>query len=210
MYPQYSNVVTVGTQSASYPYWYPLNAQGAGTSRITAASTEYPYDSFGDLRQFYAQAQAQVTGPNHIRVLTDNHGFPQACPATGVYVRQIQAQVVDSSNRPITTNIPIAEAFSNMSANTCGTGSPVPASCSATAGGQFIDTMTVSGNFCGSGIQQNSGCGFTHTSTWSACGNGFNNNIWTSPRSTQSNGITVNGNSTPPTNGFPAGTQLYP
>jgi hypothetical protein len=100
MYPQYSNVVTVGGQSESYPYWFPLNAQGPGTSRITAASTEYPADSFGDLRQFYAQAQAQVQVPTSLRVVS---ATSVGCPGSMNYgIRtDVLYQVLDQSRQPL-------------------------------------------------------------------------------------------------------------
>jgi hypothetical protein len=77
-------------------------------------------------------------------------------------------QVVDASDAPINSVYSVAEQFQGLSTNTCGTGAPVPSSCSPlNAGGTFLDTLSVSGNLCGSGIKPSSGCGFSQTSVWS-------------------------------------------
>jgi hypothetical protein len=49
------------------------------------------------------------------------------------------------------------------------------------------------------------GCGFSLTSTWLACSNGYNNNVWVSPRTTLSNAATVNNS----TIVFQPGTELH-
>lgn len=101
----------------------------------------------------------------------------------------------------------VKESFSNLSTNSCGNGNPVPSSCAAAdTGGQFLDTMAVSGNLCNSGISQSSGCGFTVNSTWSICSGTTQNAIWRSTRETRSNSIKVNGQSSQ----YQPGTYLYP
>lgn len=146
--------------------------------------------------------------PNHVSVVLDNIGYPSACPSTGVLVRQMQMQVVDSAGNAIANDVSIVEAFSNMSNNTCGNGSPVASSCAPTGCvgcdvGQFLDTLAVSGNLCNSGISQSSGCGFSLTSTWSLCAGGTQT-LWNSPRITNSNSISVNGS----TSSYSAGKQF--
>ena len=150
-----------------------------------------------------------MSGPDHVSVVVDQQGYPVTCPTTGVYLRQMQMQVVDVNNLAITTDADIQESFSNMTTNTCGNGQPVPASCALTGNvggvGQFLDSMSVSGNLCGSGISQSSGCGFSLTSTWSACATCGSSTLWSSPRVTHSNGVEVNGSWTR----FNAGTQFH-
>ena len=147
--------------------------------------------------------------PNHVSVVVDQEGFPAACPTTGIYVRQMQMQVVDVNNNAIVANANIAESFPNQTTNTCGTGQPNPSSCALTGNvggvGEFLDTMSVSGNFCGSGIVQGSGCGFSLTSKWAACASSGSNTLWTSPRVVDSNEIEVNGS----WNIFARGTQFH-
>src|SRR4051794_30529831 len=101
-----------------------------------------------------------AAAPHHVKVLVDNQGFPADCPGTGVYLRQIKVQVVDSNNNSVTTAFSVQETFSNLTTNTCNTGTPTPDACGAAdAGGQFLDSMGVSGDLCGSGVTQGSGCG---------------------------------------------------
>lgn len=154
-----------------------------------------------------ASATVQVVAtPHHVRVLVDQVGFPVACPDTGIRVRQIKVQVVDINNNNITSGS-VKESYSNLSTNTCNNGAPNPSSCaSLDTGGQFLDSMAVSGNLCNSGINRNSGCGFTVTSTWSICSGTAQPNIWRSTRETRSNTVKVNGQEAV----FPAGTQLFP
>lgn len=187
----------VGSSSS---YSAELYGQGVGTG---GASVYVSAGSCG----MGGSGQATVLGPDHVAVIVDNGGFPSDCPTTGIYVRQMQMQVVDTNGTPIGTIFSTKEAFSpNNILNTCGNGLPVPSSCAAEdAGGSFIDTMDVSGNFCTSGIKQSSGCGYSLTSTWSMCSNGFTNNIWTSPRTTLSNTVEVNGSQT----SFKKGTQFH-
>jgi hypothetical protein len=188
-----------------------LTAQNfAGSGTVTAPGTDTQSQSDG---YYIASTYLYATSSTHVSVLYDNQGPPSACPTTGVWVRQMVLQLVNGSNTALTTNPSIVETYSGMTTNTCGNGSPIPSPCAATANvngftgnSQFMDTMSVSQNFCGSGISQNSGCGYSQTSTWALCGSGLTNNIWTSPRTTLSNGVTVNSNSTT----FPTGTQLYP
>ena len=188
------------------PYGYStLTAQNfAGLGTVNAPGTAaYP----DDLSYYIASTYLYGTSSTHVSVLSDQQGPSASCPATGVQIRLTKVQLVTGSNQPITSNLPVGETYLNLTSNTCGNGSPVPSSCAATEnGGQFEDTMSVSGNFCGSGISRSSGCGFSLTSIWSACRSGLTNNVWTSPRTTLSNKVTMNGNSTQ----FATGTQLYP
>jgi hypothetical protein len=153
-------------------------------------------------------AQVFVDAPDHVSVVVDQEGYPAACPSTGIYVRQMQMQLVGSGGTAMTGNptYSIVESFQNLSTNTCGNGSPIPRSCaSANNGTSFIDTMAVSGNFCASGINPASGCGFSLTSIWKVCSNNLTNTLWNSPRTTLSNQITVNGSSST----FSPGTNLH-
>jgi hypothetical protein len=144
-----------------------------------------------------------VSTPDHLSVIVDQEGYPAQCPTTGVYVRQMQMQVVDVNNNPVTTGVSVAEAFSNQTSNSCpGAVNPNPSSCGSISSGQFIDTMSVSDNLCNSGIKQSSGCGYSLTSTWSACITSTKT-LWVSPRVTLSNSVKVDGSLTQ----WPAGTQ---
>jgi hypothetical protein len=69
--------------------------------------------------------------------------------------------------------------------------------------GVFIDTMSVHpgvlfGSFCNTGINRDTGCGYTLTSLWQVCpGPGFGAaNIWRYNGETRSNGVKVNGQAT--------------
>jgi hypothetical protein len=188
-----------------------------GFTSILAHWTSYEWGSFesGNPNECYerpvdviADALCQIlAAPAKVKVVVDQQGYPASCPSTGVYVRQMQVQVVDSSNTDVTTAFSVKETFANLSTNTCGNGNAQPASCAAAdTGGKFLDTMTVSGNLCGSGISQNSGCGFTVESTWSICSGTAHPNIWKSTRETRSNLVKVNNQSS----SYSAGTILTP
>lgn len=149
-------------------------------------------------------------GPaDHVRVITDNHGFPVSCPSTGIDVRQFHMQIVDSAETAIDHNASIVEAYSSQPTNTCtGQQIPSPSSCAASGDGgtgRFIDTLAVSLDVCGSGISQSSSCGFSLTSTWSACGGGRSNQLWQSSRTTHANSISVDGN----TSTYSSGTTFH-
>lgn len=162
----------------------------------------------------YGYAMAASTGytvkpaePHHVKVVVDQSGYPASCATTGVYLRQIQVQVVNKNNKDVKTAFSVKETYANLSTNTCGNGNPVASGCAAAdTGGRFLDSLAVSGNLCGSGISQSSGCGFTLTSTWSICAGFTARNIWTSTRETRSNDVKVNGQSS----NYAPGTQLYP
>ena len=143
-----------------------------------------------------------LNGPDHVRVIGDQQGYPQICP-NGLQLRQIKVQVVDVNNFDVTHFLIVGESFQNQSANSCGTGNAVPTPClPAQPGGQFIDSMTVSENLCNSPINRNSGCGYTLTSTWSSCLLG--KPIWQYDGETRSNIVSVNGGLQ-----FSPGTYLY-
>jgi len=147
--------------------------------------------------------------PDHVSVVVDQEGYPASCPTTGIYVRQMKMQVVDVAGNAITADAYIQESYSNVTTNTCGNGQPVPALCALTGNpfgvGQFLDSMSVSGNLCGSGISQSSGCGYSLTAAWAQCLPSGTNTLWTSPRVTHSNGVEVNGSWTT----YGAGKQFH-
>jgi hypothetical protein len=231
---------TVGVSTVDYwsndtvddgcPYAYSSNNTGVATVTkngcvgvLTAvavgSTTIYAYESDlddgeGDYGEFDASAAATATSPtpDHVSVLGDQAGYPQACPTTGVWVRQMQMQIVTANGTAYTSNLSISEAYSNLTTNTCGNGQPVASSRATTVnGGEFLETMAVagsSGNFCGPyspAITQSSGCGFSLTSTWSACSLGYSNSLWTSTRGTYSNSVAVNGTTTL----YTVGAQLH-
>jgi hypothetical protein len=202
-----SNIATVnsvGTVTAQ-------NQQGGTT--VSATWTAYngqwnPNSEYCD--QFQTSAggwgyfQTDPPIPHHVRVVSDIGGFPPACLFTGVYVRQVTVQVVNQYNRNVTSGS-VQEGFTNLTTNTCGNGAPNPTSCGVLdVFRRFTDTMTVSGNVCGSGISQGSGCGYTLTSTWRICGT-QSMNIWTYNGETRSNIVRVNG-----TTQISSGTELFP
>jgi hypothetical protein len=161
----------------------------------------------GSTGTYTGLAQVNVNPPDHVKVVSDNQLYPLCPPGSkgpAVYVRQIYMQLVDVNNVNVTTNYFTYETFPSMGYNTCGNGSPNPQSCISTGptfcqgctGGQFSDTLSVaggggSGNFCNSGINPTSGCGFSSTSSWGMCSNSLNNTVWTDPRQTNSNKIWI-------------------
>ncbi len=138
-----------------------------------------------------------VGPPDHLVVVVDQQGASANCPSTGIQLRQMKMRVVDSNGTTVPSGPSVVEAQNPAQpANSCGNGSPVAAGCAATASDStFIDDMSVSGNLCNSGISRSSGCGFTVTSTWSACATSGSNTLWVSPRTVNSNLVTVDGNS---------------
>lgn len=188
-----------------------------GFTSIQAHWTSYEWGSFesGNPNECYerpidvlADALCQIAAaPAKVKVVVDQGGFPVACPSTGVYVRQMKVQVVDNTNANVTSAFSVKESFANLSTNTCGNGNPQPEGCApADTGGTFLDSMTVSGSLCNSGISQSSGCGFTVDSTWSICSGTAHPNIWKSSREVRSNLVKVNGQSS----SYNAGTILTP
>lgn len=186
-------------------------APGSTTALNDWTEEGYRDDGIGDCIDegpvdYEVGAAVNAGTPDHVSVVVDNQGIPTACPSTGVWVRQIEAQIVDKNNTAFTGNPTISESYSNLTTNSCGNGQPEPSSaCVAESGGEYIDTMTVAMNYCDSGISESSGCGYSLTSTWSACGVTGSQNLWTSSRVTDSNQVTVNGNSA----SYSAGTQLH-
>jgi hypothetical protein len=152
----------------------------------------------------YPSGGVNVGPADHLIVVADQQGASANCQTTGIQLRQMQMRVVDVNGRTVPNSPSVAESQNPAQpANSCGNGSPVAAPCGATASDStFIDNMAVSKTLCGSGIIRSSGCGFTVTSTWSACTPSGSNSLWVSPRTTKSNLVTVDGNST----SFAAGT----
>jgi hypothetical protein len=200
-----TNIITLnslGDGSVPEPMFKGISP-GSGTATVEA---------WGGGCQIYATNPAKVTPPpDHVSVHSDQEGYPSQCPTTGVMIRQMQLQIVDSSNAPVVTTAPLVEQYQNLSQNSCGNGQPVPVACAAAdPGGTFVDTLAVgvgpkANGYCSVGIPPQSGCGYSQTSVWSMCGGGFSNTIWNSPRVTLSNSITVNGSSAT----FPTNTQFH-
>jgi hypothetical protein len=207
--PNIATVDGVGTVTAQ-------NQQGFTSITARWLANTYQYnpntefcDSFSQYVYGVEAFQTDPPIPHHVRVVLDAGGFPPACLFTGVYRREVTVQIVNQFNRNV-TNGAVAEAFANLdpNENTCGNGNPNPTPCGVidvTGIGQFTDIMTVSGNSCGSGISQGSGCGFTLTSTWRMCGT-QSMNIWTYNGETRSNIVRVNGNG----GSISSGTELFP
>lgn len=188
-----------------------------GFTSMQAHWTSYEWGSFesGNPNECYerpidvlADALCQIAAaPAKVKVVLDQGGFPASCPSTGVYVRQMKVQVVDSTNANVTSAFSVKESFANLTTNTCGNGNAQPEGCAAAdTGGTFLDSMTVTGNLCNSGISQSSGCGFSVDSTWSICSGTAKPNIWKSSRDVRSNLVKVNGQSS----SYSAGTILTP
>jgi hypothetical protein len=157
------------------------------------------YDDTLFLGYLYDSLTTTPGPPDHVKVVVDNHGFPGACPTSGIDVRQMEMQIVDSGGAAIDNNASIVEAYDQQPTNTCTSQQiPGPSSCAASGEGgtgQFIDTLAVSLDFCGSGISHSSSCGFSLTSTWSRCSGG-SNQLWQSSRVTHANSISVDSNTT--------------
>ncbi|MEK6337581.1 MAG: hypothetical protein AABM67_21890, partial [Acidobacteriota bacterium] len=190
------NGIAVGDTEVAglYNYWYWSN---------DGMDCYVQYDTGGD------NAPVDVgSSPDHVRVISDVQGTPASCPSTGLNVRLVTLQIVDINNHDVTGFVSVSESLSNISTNTCGNGQPSGSTCfPADQGGQFTDQMVVSQNVCNSGINRNSGCGYTLISNWSWCSvfSGVNRSIWTYSGETRSNLIKVDGSST----SIPIGTYLY-
>jgi len=146
-------------------------------------------------------SETTAPGPaDHVKLVGQFHGPHPSCPSTGFIFRQLQVQLVDSNEVAITNNASVVETYDQRPTNTCTSQQiPAPSGCAATGDGgtgQFIDTMTVSTDFCGSGISNTSSCGYTLVSTWSACSGGHSNQLWQSTRVTHANNVSVDGNTT--------------
>jgi hypothetical protein len=146
-----------------------------------------------------AGASITVNGPDHLSVVIDNEGFAQ-CPQNqeALYLRQVQMQVVDTNNHALGKDVYIQETQSPAQPqNSCPNGgSPVPASCALTGTtgvGQFLDNMSVNRALCVAQGSVPAGCGFSVTSTWSACSTSGSNTLWVSPRVTHSDSVTLDG-----------------
>src|SRR5262245_36952839 len=176
-----------------------------GSTGVYADWTAYTYqwnpnnevcDTYSGEVGYEAYFQTDPPIPHHVRVYSDVGGFPQSCFFTGVYRRDVSVQIVNQFNRLVGSGS-VQEGFTNLTTNTCGIGSPIPSPChlvDVIGLGLYTDSMAVSGNSCGSGISQGSGCGYTLTSTWRMCGS-QTMNIWTYNGETRSNIVRVNGNS---------------
>jgi len=181
-----------------------VTAKGAGSTTDSANITNHTTDDRGYCAYLSAPTigTVNVTQPDHLAVVIDNEGYPQ-CSQTQepIYLRQMQMQAVDSNKNPVPQDVYIQEAQSPPNpTNSCPSGgSPVPSSCALTGNvggvGQFLDSMTVNKNLCVAKGSVPAGCGFSVTSTWSACSSSGTNNLWVSPRVTHSDSVTVDGKS---------------
>ena len=197
-------------------------APGSTTIRASWNSVTYFKDINGDCFEEQvpteptADCNVQEPQPHHVKVITDQFGFPAGCTNTPVYLRQIKVQIVSEGGVAIThTDIPISETFPTQPNNTCGNGNPAESACSTqnVVSGVFIDTMSVHagvpfGSFCNTGINQSSGCGYTLTSLWAVCpGPSFGGvNLWMYNGETRSNMVRVNGQAT----AYPPGHEFFP
>ena len=151
-----------------------------------------------------------VQTPDHLSVVEDREGYAQCAQnQEPIYLRQMQMQVVDPSDKAMGFDVDIVENQNPAQpTNSCPGGrSPVPSSCASTGGasptGQFIDSMTVNKNLCVPKGSVPAGCGFSVTSTWAVCGMWGSNTLWVSPRVTHSDSVKVDGSVT----AWPQGTQ---
>ena len=206
-----SSDTTIATASSCSGSSCTVNNVGGGQATISADATIPHYVRNGGAcvdqgSPSPLSTTVTVTGPDHVKVISDSGGFAPQCPSTGLWYRLLTVQLVDASGNNINDNLSVAEGYTNLTTNTCGNGTPVPSSCAPTvSGGQWTDGMAVSGNLCGSGISQSSGCGYSLTSTWSMCSNHFSNSPFSYNGVTLSNSVSVNGN----TSFYSPGTQLY-
>jgi len=145
-----------------------------------------------------------ASSPDHVRVVRDQQGVLCKNP-DGLQIRQVTVQIVDANNHKVTHLTWVAESLGDFSTNSCGNGYPSGTECTPSDhGGTFIDSMAVSDNVCGFIIPRNSHCGYTLTSTWSACSGGSNKDIWQYHGETRSDQVKVDG-----TLKFEPGTYLY-
>jgi hypothetical protein len=195
---------TGNTQVATVDSSGDVTGVGAGTTTDSADAQVI----YSDPRGFCRYKEEEATGtvnvqpPDHLVVVVDNEGYPQCSQnQEPIYLRQMQMQVVDSNKNPVPQDVYIQEAQSPANpTNSCPNGgSPIRASCALTGNvggvGQFLDSMTVYKSLCVAKGSVPAGCGFSVTSTWSACSSSGTNNLWVSPRVTHSDSVTVNGKS---------------
>ena len=189
------------------------NVRAAGDGSATGTAVGHLLMGVGSYcayQQTSATVPITVQTPDHVSVVVDNEGYPQCAQnQEPIYLRQMQMQVVDSSNKALGFDVDIVESQEPAQpTNTCpGGGSPVPSSCASTGGasptGQFIDSMTVNKNLCVAKGSVPAGCGFSVTSTWAVCGIWGSNTLWVSPRVTHSDSVKVDGS----LSAWPKGTQ---
>ncbi len=195
-----TSIVTVDSYGVHTPH--NVGSTTSSTSGYLEGTAHYP---ICPAKSFPPSGGAKVAGPpDHLVVVVDQQGASASCPSPGIQLRQMKMRVVDVNGTTVPNSPSVAEAQNpSQPANSCGNGSPLASGCAPTASDStFIDNMAVSGDHCNSGISRSSGCGFTVTSTWSACATSGSNTLWVSPRTTKSNLVTVDGNST----SFSAGT----
>ena len=196
----YGNWSTAATSIATVDgYGTHTGVSVGSTTSNTHACMAGPAQPRCQLKCFTPGGGVNVVGPaDHLIVVVDQQGAPASCPTIGVQIRQMKMRVVDKNGTAVPQSPSVAESQDPAQpTNSCGNGSPMAAACAPTASDStFIDSMAVSGNLCSSGINRSSGCGFTVTSTWSACAASGSNTLWVSPRTTTSNLVTVDGNST--------------
>jgi hypothetical protein len=132
-----------------------VDGVAAGTSYIQAAYSGYNYYWNG-----YSCLNSPVNGdgyatmnmcnsgvPDHLEVQSDTFVYLK-CTYSGLTLqRNINYAVVDANNVPL-SNIPVNEAYSGLSKNTCGNGQPTPKPCT-TYPNEFVDAQSVYCNTVG-------------------------------------------------------------
>jgi hypothetical protein len=195
-----------------------VDGVAAGTSYIQAAYSGYNYYWNG-----YSCLNSPVNGdgyatmnmcdsgvPDHLEVALDSYQYP-ICPKSGPTLKRIIAyDVVDAEGIPL-SNIPVTEAYSGLSKNTCGNGQPSPTPCK-TYSNEFADNQSVYCNNVGGS------CGYAISILqyhWcpSLLAQVAIGTLYTVQVLNNSASLTVNGKkyAVPPDSGeLPIGTDIYP
>jgi hypothetical protein len=199
-------------------YWY------SGNSSIASLASN-PANSFGQYQpgspgstysavnvednlgcQGSGTGQIVVRGPDHVMVRGDTSGVGTCTPSCyGSIQRVISYQVVFSDNTNDNNVVPIQESLSNISTNTCGTGTPEPTACGNAQYGQFLDTYDTNYTSTTNPIPS---CGYREDQLYQWCQSGASVTIAHLPNDQiYSDYITVNGVTTP--NAMGAGTMIH-
>ncbi len=185
----------------------PGDADYATLSGVSPGSTRYHVsakDSTGC--QVNGLGLVSVVGPDHVMVRSDIHGVSTCTPnCYGSVYRLISYQVVFKDNTNDNNTVPIQETLTNISTNTCGTGTPEPSGCGNAAYGQFADSYDTNYSSTKNPIPS---CGFTENQSYQWCPASGPLTITHLPNDAiYSNCITVNGVTTP--NGMSPGTMIH-
>ena len=191
-----------------------VRSHAAGTTTITATYTGTVYyaerpPACGSY-QYQASASSSVTVgesncPDHLEVSSDNYIYVK-CSIGLIPEREITYDILDANDKYV-TNVPVDEAFSTLSSNTCNNGYPSPSGCTNLPSGTFTDHLWVGCNSVGGS------CGFTiGIQQWHWCPTGYasvaigtldNDGLY-------SNKTTILGYTLPGGSQIPAGTMVYP